>query len=82
MEAIFVAIIGIVFTYLIIYFAVKDAISKKIEIYQIMQVKLLVELSKKNGVDAKDIDRITLSNKDFMKKHTVNHEKNLGDLLK
>lgn len=82
MEAILVAIIGIVFTYLIIYFAVKDAISKKIEKYQIMQVKLLVELSKKNGVDAKDIDRITLSYKDFTKKHTLNHEKNLGDLLK
>ena len=81
MENILIAVVALFISYFIISLAVKDAIESKLESYSIMQTKLLIEIAKQGGLDIKELDRITLKEKEYKKKYQVSHEKKATDLL-
>ena len=68
MENILIAVVALFISYFIISLAVKDAIESKLESYSIMQTKLLIEIAKQGGLDIKELDRITLKEKEYKKK--------------
>ena len=63
----------------ILFFVVKDAITKATETNSIIQINLLRLMAKHTGASPEEIDKVTLTEKQFKKRYST---KQLADVVK